>query len=81
MNYYTQQLEFDGDRYLLTSSKEDKKRMIRNDQLPTLTVVITSDLDLRDLYRNQFLTAMEMLKRKWRIKSRSRPKAWNLTTL
>lgn len=59
LNYYTQQLEFDGDRYLLTASKEDRKRMIRNDQLPTLTAVITSDLDLRDLYRNQFLTAIE----------------------
>ena len=33
--------------------------MIRSDQLPTLTAVITSDLDLRDLYRNQILTAMD----------------------
>jgi hypothetical protein len=58
-NYYTQQLNFDGDRYNLTASKEDRKKMIRNDDLPTLTAVITSDLDLRDLYRNQFLTAIE----------------------
>jgi len=57
-NYYTQQLVF-GDSYLLTASKEDRKRMIRSDQLPTLTAVITSDLDLRDLYRNQILTAMD----------------------
>lgn len=57
-NYYTQQLEF-GDSYLLTASKEDRKRMIRNDQLPSLTAVITSDLDLRDLYRNQLLTAVD----------------------
>ena len=33
--------------------------MIRNDQLPSLAAVITSDLDLRDLYRNEFLNAME----------------------
>ena len=57
-NYYTQQLSF-GDNYVLTASKEEKKKMIRNDELPTLTAVITSDLDLRDLYRNQFLTAIE----------------------
>ena len=59
-NYYSQQLEF-GDSYLLTASKEDRKRMIRNDELPSLTSVISSDLDLRDLYRNQLLTAIEDL--------------------
>lgn len=58
LNYYTQSLTF-GDAYTLTASKEDKKRMIRNDELPKLSTVITSDLDLRDLYRNQFLTAIE----------------------
>uniref|UniRef100_A0A7S1ZT81 Uncharacterized protein n=1 Tax=Trieres chinensis TaxID=1514140 RepID=A0A7S1ZT81_TRICV len=57
-NFYTSQLEF-TDSYVLTASKEDKKRMIRDDSLPSLTAVITSDLDLRDLYRNQFLTAIE----------------------
>lgn len=57
-NFYTQSLVF-GDSYQLTASKEDKKRMIRNDELPSLTAVITSDLDLRDLYRNQFLTSIE----------------------
>ena len=57
-NLYTQSLVF-GDMYQLTASKEDKKRMIRNDELPSLTAVITSDLDLRDLYRNQFLTSIE----------------------
>lgn len=56
-NYYTQ-LEF-GDSYRLTAPKETRKRMIRNDELPTLTAVITSDLDLRDLYRNQLLTALD----------------------
>ena len=57
-NYYTQQLEF-GDSYRLTASQEDRKKMIRNDALPSLTAVITSDLDLRDLYRNQLLTAVD----------------------
>ena len=33
--------------------------MIRNDELPTLTAVISSDLDRRDLYRNDFLTAID----------------------
>jgi len=33
--------------------------MIRNDELPALTAVITADLDLRDLYRNQLLTLVE----------------------
>ena len=46
-NLYTQSLVF-GDTYQLTASKEDKKRMIRNDELPSLTAVITSDLDLRE---------------------------------
>ena len=41
-NLYTQSLVF-GDTYQLTASKEDKKRMIRNDELPSLTAVITSD--------------------------------------
>jgi len=57
-NYYTSQLEF-GDSYLLTASPEDKKRMIRDEKLPTVTAVITSDLDVRELYRNTFLTTIE----------------------
>lgn len=61
-NYYTQQLQFDGDRFLLTASKEERKQMIRNDKIPTLTAVVVSDLDLRDLYRNQFLTGIDDLR-------------------
>lgn len=57
-NYYTQQLNF-SDKYVLTASKQERKDMIRNDNIPSLTSVITSDLDLRDLYRNQYLTAIE----------------------
>lgn len=59
LNCYTSQLKFNADAYLLTASAKERKRMIRNDELPSVTAVITSDLDLRDLYRNDFLTAME----------------------
>ena len=58
LNYYTSQLQF-GNSYLLTASEQDRKRMIRNEQLPTVTAVITSDLDVRELYRNTFLTTIE----------------------
>jgi len=57
-NFYTRQLTF-GDEFMLTASSEERKRMIRNDELPTLTAVITSDLDRRDLFRNQFLTSID----------------------
>lgn len=60
-NYYTQQLQFDGDAFLLRASPKAMKEMVRNDALPSLTAVITSDLDLRDLYRNQFLTSVDDL--------------------
>ncbi|KAG7372382.1 hypothetical protein IV203_018525 [Nitzschia inconspicua] len=58
-NYYTQQLEFNPSSYEWTASAEEKKRRIRSDQLPTPQAVIVSDLDLRDLYRNQMLTALD----------------------
>ena len=58
-NYYTQQLNFSSKQYTLTATGADKKRLIRNDELPTLTSVVASDLDLRDLYRNEFLTAID----------------------
>ena len=58
-NFYARQLTY-ADDYKLTASPEEKKQMIRsNDGLPTLTAVIASDLDRRDLYRNQFLTSMD----------------------
>jgi hypothetical protein len=59
-NFYIRQLTF-SDEYMLTASKEKKKEMIRNDELPSVTAVITSDLDRRDFYRNQFLTAIDDL--------------------
>ena len=57
-NFYTRQLTF-ADEFVLTASKDERKKMIRNDELPTLTAVISSDLDRRDLYRNDFLTAID----------------------
>lgn len=61
-NYYTRQLEFDTEYYLLTASADEKKRMIRNDALPDIKSVIVSDLDLRDLVRNQVLDAFDDVK-------------------
>ena len=58
LNRYTSQLRY-GESYLLTASTSDRRRMIRDETLPTLNSVIASDLDLRDLYRNQFLTSFD----------------------
>ena len=57
-NFYTRQLSF-ADEYVLTASKEKRKEMIRNDALPSVTTVVASDLDRRDLYRNEFLTVID----------------------
>ena len=62
MNYYTRQLQFDTAYYVLNASAEEKKRMIRNDALPDIKSVIVSDLDLRDLVRNQILDAYDDVK-------------------
>ncbi len=59
LNFYTRQLQFDTESYLLNASAEEKKRMIRNDSLPDIQSVIVSDLDLRDLIRNQILDAYD----------------------
>ena len=58
-NFYTQQLEFNSNSYAWTGSAEERKRRIRDDRIPTPASVIVSDLDLRDLYRNQLLTALD----------------------
>jgi hypothetical protein len=58
-NFYTQQLEFDSNSYAWTGSAEERSRRIRDDRIPTPKSVIVSDLDLRDLYRNQLLTALD----------------------
>jgi hypothetical protein len=59
-NFYTRQLRFDAERYLWTASREERKKFIRQfDALPDVSTVITSDLDLRDLIRNQILDAWD----------------------
>ena len=59
LNYYVRQLSYKGNEYVLTASREQRKEMIRNDALPSVTAVVASDLDRRDLYRNEFLTVMD----------------------
>mmetsp|Transcript_179 Transcript_179/g.215 ORF Transcript_179/g.215 Transcript_179/m.215 type:complete len:310 (+) Transcript_179:118-1047(+) len=61
-NYYTRQLQFDTEYYILNASPQLKKKMIRNDALPDIKAVIVSDLDLRDLTRNQVLDAYDDVK-------------------
>jgi len=59
LNYYTRQLVFNTETYVLNANAETKKQMIRNDALPDIQSVIVSDLDLRDLVRNQILDAYD----------------------
>jgi hypothetical protein len=59
MNVYTANLQF-GESYILTASPAVKKALIaKYDGLPDVKQVITADLDLRDLYRNQAQTTIE----------------------
>mmetsp|Transcript_39117 Transcript_39117/g.44610 ORF Transcript_39117/g.44610 Transcript_39117/m.44610 type:complete len:463 (+) Transcript_39117:295-1683(+) len=64
LNYYTRQLQFETEYYVLgpNVSNEERKRMIRNNALPDIKSVIVSDLDLRDLTRNQILDAYDDVK-------------------
>lgn len=60
MNLYTSNLVFTSTQYTLRVSKEKRSQMIREDRLPDiLTQVVPSDMDLRDLYRNALLTAVQ----------------------
>mmetsp|Transcript_10625 Transcript_10625/g.25665 ORF Transcript_10625/g.25665 Transcript_10625/m.25665 type:complete len:332 (-) Transcript_10625:49-1044(-) len=58
LNAYTNNLVF-GDAYQLNIQGEEKKALVRNDALPNVNAVVVSDLDLRDLYRNQVLNNMD----------------------
>ncbi|CAJ1962975.1 unnamed protein product [Cylindrotheca closterium] len=58
LNAYTNNLVF-GDAYQLNVQGEEKKALVRNDALPNVNAVVVSDLDLRDLYRNQVLQNMD----------------------
>jgi hypothetical protein len=59
LNSYTNDLSFRTDSYIFNESKEMKSKLIREDRLPDVKQVITSDLGLRYLYRNNVLDAME----------------------
>mmetsp|Transcript_40130 Transcript_40130/g.45840 ORF Transcript_40130/g.45840 Transcript_40130/m.45840 type:complete len:436 (+) Transcript_40130:3-1310(+) len=58
-NIYTTNVNFSPTKYSWVGSSEEKRNRIRNDHLPTPTDVIRSDLDARDLYRNQIQTALD----------------------
>lgn len=60
-NAYTNNLVF-GDAYQLNVQGDEKKNLVRNNALPDVNAVVVSDLDLRDLYRNQVLENMDNAK-------------------
>lgn len=57
-NAYTNNLVF-GDSYQLNAEGDERKNLIRNNALPDVNAVVVSDLDLRDLYRNQVLEKLD----------------------
>jgi len=57
-NAYTNNLVF-SDNYQLNVDSLTKKQLVRNDALPDVNAVVVSDLDLRDLIRNQVLQNMD----------------------
>jgi len=59
LNAYTDALMFSGSSYLLNVDRATKSSMVREDVLPDVKQVITSDMGMRYLYRNQVLTAMD----------------------
>jgi len=59
LNAYTDALTFAGDSYLLNVDRATRSNMLREDRLPDVKQVITSDMGMRYLYRNQVLTAIE----------------------
>jgi len=59
LNAYTDALTFSSSSYLLNVDKATKSSMVREDRLPDVKQVITSDMGMRYLYRNQVLTAMD----------------------
>lgn len=59
LNYYTSNLNFTPDKFLLTGTKEERSKLIREDRLPDVKTVIASDMGLRYLLRNDVLTACD----------------------
>lgn len=58
LNAYTNNLVF-GDGYQLNVQGEERKSLVRGNALPNVNAVVVSDLDLRDLIRNQILQNMD----------------------
>jgi len=58
LNAYTNNLVF-SDSYQLNAQGDEKKNLIRNNALPDVNAVVVSDLDLRDLFRNQVLEKLD----------------------
>lgn len=65
-NAYTDVLSFSGDKYQLNVDSKTRSNMIRNDNLPELKQVVTSDMGMRYLYRNQILTSVDDVKAEFR---------------
>jgi len=59
LNAYTDFLSFSPDSYILNVDRATRSDMVRGDRLPAVQQVITSDMGLRYLYRNQILTAID----------------------
>ena len=60
-NAYTNNLVF-GNAYRLNVQGDEKKYLVRSNALPDVNAVVVSDLDLRDLYRNQILENLDNAK-------------------
>ncbi|KAL7481841.1 hypothetical protein ACHAW6_007527 [Cyclotella cf. meneghiniana] len=58
-NYYVSNLNFDSERFVLTGTREERSKLIREDRIPDVKTVIASDLGVRYLLRNEVLTAWE----------------------
>ena len=58
-NYYTSNLNFNSQEFILTATREERSRLIRDDKIPDVKTVIASDMGLRYLLRNDLLTACD----------------------
>ena len=77
LNAYTDALTFSSDTYLLNVDKATRSSMVREDRLPDVTQVITSDMGMRYLYRNQVLTAMDDVKAEMEYQLGNTSKEWS----
>ncbi len=81
LNAYTDALSFSGDSYLLKVDAQTKSSMVREDRLPDIKQVITSDMGMRYLYRNQVLTAMDDVKAELEYQLKQQPSNFDGTEL